>query len=56
MNLITTLIRKSLSNPAILYIISRYGTYIIQFINSLFIAIYLGPYYLCNGLKILDRN
>ncbi len=40
------LIKKSLSNPAILYVISRYGTYIIQFINSLFIAVYLGPYYL----------
>ncbi|KUO62643.1 hypothetical protein APF79_04360, partial [bacterium BRH_c32] len=33
-------------NSAILYVISRYGTYIIQFVNSLFIAVYLGPYYL----------
>lgn len=40
------LIRQSFTNPAILYVISRYATYIIQFINSLFIAIYLGPYYL----------
>lgn len=37
---------KVLSNPAILYMISRYATYIIQFVNSLFIAVYLGPYYL----------
>lgn len=37
---------KIIKSPAILYIVSRYGTYIIQFINSLFIAIYLGPYYL----------
>jgi O-antigen/teichoic acid export membrane protein len=46
MNKISTLTRKALSNPAILYVISRYGTYIIQFLNSLFIAVYLGPYYL----------
>lgn len=37
---------KILTNPSIFYIISRYGTYIIQFINSLFIAVYLGPFYL----------
>ncbi|MDD4528197.1 MAG: hypothetical protein PHF25_09260 [Candidatus Margulisbacteria bacterium] len=41
-----TLAKKALTNTAILYIISRYATYIIQFINSLFIALYLGPYYL----------
>ena len=40
------LLLKSLKNPAILYLLSRYGTYIVQFINSLFIAVYLGPYYL----------
>lgn len=40
------LIKNAFKNPAILYVISRYGTYIIQFINSLFIAVYLGPYYL----------
>ncbi|MEA4968192.1 MAG: oligosaccharide flippase family protein [Bacteroidaceae bacterium] len=40
------LVRKTFTNPAILYVISRYGTYFIQFVNSLFIAIYLGPYYL----------
>ena len=38
--------KKIFSNKAILYVISRYATYIIQFINSLFIAIYLGPFYL----------
>lgn len=27
------------------YVFSRYATYFIQFINSLFIAVYLGPYY-----------
>lgn len=46
MSKITALLKKTFSNPAILYMISRYGTYIIQFINSLFIAAYLGPYYL----------
>lgn len=40
------LIKKVLANPAIVYTLSRYGTYVIQFINSLFIAVYLGPYYL----------
>lgn len=38
--------KKAFTNPAILYVISRYGTYIIQFVNSLFIAVSLGPYYL----------
>lgn len=37
---------NGLRNPAILYMLSRYGTYAIQFVNSLFIAVYLGPYYL----------
>ncbi len=37
---------KIFSNKPILYVISRYATYIIQFINSLLIAIYLGPVYL----------
>lgn len=40
------LLKKAFTNPAIIYMISRYGTYIIQFINSLFIAVFLGPYYL----------
>src|SRR5690554_6890330 len=46
MSKITRLAKKAFTNPAILYVISRYGTYIIQFVNSLFIAVYLGPYYL----------
>jgi len=33
-------------NKVILFIFSRYVTYFIHFINSLFIAVYLGPYYL----------
>lgn len=43
---ILNLIKVSLKSPAIFYLISRYGTYIIQFINSLLIAAFLGPYYL----------
>ena len=46
MGRIGNLLKKGIKNPAIIYLISRYGTYIIQFINSLFIAVYLGPYYL----------
>lgn len=33
-------------NKLILFLFSRYGTYLIHFINSLFIAAFLGPYYL----------
>ncbi|MDB4293008.1 oligosaccharide flippase family protein [Maribacter sp.] len=33
-------------NKVILFLFSRYATYFIHFINSLFIAVYLGPYYL----------
>lgn len=33
-------------NKVILFVFSRYGTYLIHFINSLFIAVYLGPFYL----------
>lgn len=40
------IIKKVFSNSTILYVGSRYGTYVIHFINSLFIAVYLGPYYL----------
>jgi len=46
MQKIVTTINRIIKNPAILYVLSRYGTYVIQFINSLFIAVYLGPYYL----------
>ena len=33
-------------NKVVLFLFSRYATYFIHFINSLFIAVYLGPYYL----------
>ena len=46
MNRLIKVSKKIFLNKAILYVISRYATYIIQFINSLFIAIYLGPFYL----------
>ena len=46
MNRIKDISKKVLTNPAIIYVGSRYATYAIQFINSLFIAIYLGPFYL----------
>jgi O-antigen/teichoic acid export membrane protein len=46
MSKIFGLTKKAFINPAIFYVISRYATYIIQFVNSLFIAVYLGPYYL----------
>ncbi len=34
------------SNKIIFYVLSRYSTYALLFINSLFIAVSLGPYYL----------
>ena len=40
------MLKKIFKNHAFLYIISRYITYGIQFINSIFIAVYLGPFYL----------
>lgn len=40
------MLQKLLKNPVIGYITSRYATYAIQFINSMLIAIYLGPVYL----------
>lgn len=42
----TQIIKGAFKNKVIHYIFSRYATYIIQFVNSLFIAVYLGPYYL----------
>lgn len=39
-------IKLALKNKVVLFLVSRYGTYFIHFINSLFIAVYLGPYYL----------
>ncbi len=38
--------KKVLKNKVLHYVFSRYATYLIQFVNSLFIAVYLGPYYL----------
>lgn len=40
------ILKKTIKNPPILYVISRYGTFLLKFINSIFIALYLGPYYL----------
>jgi O-antigen/teichoic acid export membrane protein len=39
-------LKRTIKNKVISYILGRYATYFIQFINSLFIAVYLGPYYL----------
>lgn len=41
-----TFFKKFFRNKIIQYVFSRYATYIIHFINSVFIAILLGPYYL----------
>ncbi|MGY0408104.1 MAG: oligosaccharide flippase family protein [Polaribacter sp.] len=40
------LLKSFFKNGVMLYILSRYFTYFIQFVNSLLIAFYLGPYYL----------
>lgn len=39
-------IKLAFKNRVVLFLFSRYGTYFIHFINSLLIAVYLGPYYL----------
>lgn len=39
-------IKSLLKNRVLLYVFSRYATFFIQFINSLLIAFYLGPFYL----------
>lgn len=41
----TNFLKSALKSKVLNYIISRYLTYFIQFINSLFIAVFLGPYY-----------
>jgi O-antigen/teichoic acid export membrane protein len=46
MSKFNTTIKLALKNKVVLFLFSRYGTYFIHFINSLFIAVYLGPYYL----------
>ena len=38
--------KKVFKSKVLHYVFSRYATYFIQFINSIFIAVYLGPYYL----------
>jgi len=38
--------KQCISNKVVQYIASRYFVYFIQFVNSLFIALYLGPFYL----------
>ena len=40
------MIKSIINNPSFLYIISRYITYCIQFLNSILIAVSLGPLYL----------
>lgn len=40
------IVKKIISNKVLQYVFSRYFVYFIQFLNSLLIAIYLGPYYL----------
>jgi O-antigen/teichoic acid export membrane protein len=42
----TNILKNALKNKVLQYIFSRYATYSIQFVNSIFIAVYLGPYYL----------
>lgn len=39
-------LKKIASNKVLQYVFSRYFVYFIQFVNSLLIAIYLGPFYL----------
>ncbi|MEL7588468.1 MAG: hypothetical protein AAGU19_17290 [Prolixibacteraceae bacterium] len=46
MSKIRNLVQKAAGNGVLQYIFSRYATYFVQFINSLFIAVFLGPYYL----------
>ncbi|MGX1753731.1 lipopolysaccharide biosynthesis protein [Sphingobacterium sp. NPDC055346] len=40
------MLKKIFSNPSVLYLLTRYLTYAIQFFNSIFIAVILGPSYL----------
>lgn len=39
-------LKKIFTNNVLIYVFSRYFTFFIQFVNSLLIAHYLGPYYL----------
>ncbi len=40
------MLQKIIKNPSLMYLISRYFTYLVHFVNSILIAKYLGPYYL----------
>ena len=40
------MIKKIVRNPSVVYLLTRYITYAIQFFNSIFIAVLLGPSYL----------
>jgi O-antigen/teichoic acid export membrane protein len=46
MNSLKSTIVNGIRNKVFLFILSRYFTYFIQFINSLFIAAFLGPFYM----------
>lgn len=46
MSRIKSLLGRSLKSPAVIYIISRYATYAMRFVISLFLAVNLGPFYL----------
>jgi len=39
-------LKRAVKNKILQYIFSKYATFFIQFINSIFIAVYLGPFYL----------
>lgn len=41
-----TLLQKIIKNHSLIYLLTRYFTYFIQFVNSILIAKYLGPFYL----------
>jgi len=40
------ILKMAITNKVVLFVLFGYATYFIQLINSLFIAVYLGPYYL----------
>ena len=42
---LVNIIKKTITNKIILYLLSRYTTYLIQFITSIIIAVELGPFY-----------
>ena len=46
MHRILAILKTAFKNKVFLFIFSRYGTYAITFLNTLFIAAFLGPFYL----------